>query len=158
MNYTHHENDWLEEIFGCTNQAAAVQLVGSIETKEGRVLTWPNILQHQVQPFKLVDPTKRGHRKILALFLVDPNIRIISTANVPCQRRDWWSQTVRDDKGGISTLPIELQDTIFDGIDGFPISLEEAGKLRSELMLERKRFVVAHAFAFKENQFSLCEH
>lgn len=158
MNYTHHDDEWLEEIFGCTNRAAAVQPVGSIDTKEGRVLTWPNILQHRVQPFKLADPTKPGHRKILALFLVDPNIRIISTANVPCQRKDWWSEIVRDERGGFSDLPTELQDAIFDGVDGFPITLEEAKELRRELMLERKQFVVAHAFAFKENEFSLCEH
>lgn len=135
-----------------------VQVIGSIDTREGRVLTWPNILQHQVQPFKLADPTKPGRRRILALFLVDPNIRIISTANVPCQRRDWWSKTVRAERGGISGLPIELQDAVFDAVDGFPITLDEAKRLRGELMKERKRFVVAHGEAFEESEFSLCEH
>ena len=129
-----------------------------VDTKDGRVLTWPNILQHQVQPFKLLDPTKPGYRKIPALFLVDPNIRIISTANVPCQRKDWWSQIVRGQRGGISGLPVELQDAILDGVDGFPITLEEAKGLRHELMKEKKWFVVAHGEAFEESEFSLCEH
>ena len=159
MSYPQNEDDWLEEVFGCQNWTAAVQFVGSVDTKEGRVLTWPNTLQHMVQPFKLADPEKPGHRKILALFLVDPNIQIISTANVPCQRKDWWSQIVRSEKGGISELPLELQDAIFDGVfDGFPITLEEAKGLRRELMKERKRFVVAHEGAFEDHEFSLCEH
>jgi len=158
VNYPQSDDDWLEDVFGCLNQAAAVQIIGSIDTKEGRILTWPNILQHQVQPFKLADPTKPGCRKILALFLVDPNIRVISTANVPCQRRDWWSQAVREKRGGISDLPVELQAAIFDAVDGFPITLEEAKGLRRELMKERKRFVVAHGEAFEEREFSLCEH
>ena len=158
VDYPQNEDDWLEEVFGCRNWAAAVQPVGLIDTREGRVLTWPNILQHQVQPFKLADPTKPGHRKILALFLVDPNIRVISTANVPCQRKDWWSDIVRSEGGGFSELPVELQDAIFDGVDGFPITLEEAKRLRCELMEERKRFVIAHGEAFEDSEFSLCEH
>lgn len=156
MNYDSEDKiDWLQEVFGCPNQAAPVQVISSIDTKEGRLLTWPNILQYQIQPFKLVDSTKPGRRKILALFLVDPNIRVISTANVPCQRRDWWSQTVRDERGGISDLPVELQDAIFDAVDGFPITLDEAKRLRGELMKERERFVVAHG---EESELLHYEH
>ncbi|OJD23982.1 hypothetical protein ACJ73_04661 [Blastomyces percursus] len=58
----------------------------------GRLLTFPNVLQHRVSPFHLEDASKPGHKKILALFLVDPNIRVISSANVPCQRRDSWAE------------------------------------------------------------------
>jgi hypothetical protein len=88
MSYPQSVHGWLEEVFGCRNEEAAVQEVGSVLCKEGRLLAFPNILQHQVQPFELVDKTKKGHRKILALFLVDPGIRVISTANVPPQQRD----------------------------------------------------------------------
>jgi hypothetical protein len=42
----------------------------------------------------LVDPTKPGHRRFIALWLVDPNLRIISTANVPPQQRDWWAEAI----------------------------------------------------------------
>ncbi|KAJ6184217.1 hypothetical protein N7519_005518 [Penicillium mononematosum] len=58
----------------------------------GRLLTFPNTLQHRVSPFSLADNTKPGHRKILALFLVDPNLRIISSANVPPQDELWWKR------------------------------------------------------------------
>jgi hypothetical protein len=39
--------------------------------------------QHQASSFKLVDPTKPEYRRSIALWLVDPTLRIISTANVP---------------------------------------------------------------------------
>jgi hypothetical protein len=42
----------------------------------------------------LVDPTKPGHCRFIALWLVDPNFRIISTANVPPQQRDWWAEEI----------------------------------------------------------------
>ena len=94
MNYPQDEHQWLWEVFGCRNNTAAVQEIGSVSCKEGRLITFPNILQHKVCPFRLADPTKKGHRKILALFLVDPGIRVISTANVPPQQRGWWSEEV----------------------------------------------------------------
>ena len=92
--YPQNEHDWLWELFGCVNDHAAVQEVGSVLCTEGRLLTFPNILQHKVQPFKLADASKNGHRKILALFLVDPGIRVLGTASVPPQQRDWWSEEV----------------------------------------------------------------
>ncbi|KAF4303366.1 putative duf1665 domain containing protein [Botryosphaeria dothidea] len=74
--------------FGIENEEAAIQNLGKVSTHQGRLLAFPNIMQHQVQPFRLADPTKPGHRKILTMFLVDPHIPILSTANVPPQRKD----------------------------------------------------------------------
>lgn len=51
------------------------------------------ISQHRVSPFKLKDPTKPGHRRLIALWLVDPHTRILSTANVPPQQQDWWAES-----------------------------------------------------------------
>jgi hypothetical protein len=78
-------------VFGLQNESPAVQNIGTVECREGRLIAFPNVLQHCVEPFTLLDPTKHGHRNIIALFLVDPNLRIISTANVPPQRKDWWA-------------------------------------------------------------------
>lgn len=158
VSYEQDHHDWLPAVFGCETHGPGVQNVGTVDTPEGRLLTWPNILQHQVQPFKLADPTKPGHRKILAFFLVDPNIRIISTANVPCQQRQWWSNAIQRENGVISALPLELQEHIFHDVEDFPISLEEAKELRLKLMEERKKFVVEHEEAFRQHEFSLCEH
>jgi hypothetical protein len=134
-----------------------VQYIGDVVTKEGRLLTFPNIFQHLVAPFELVDKTKPGHRKILALFLVDPHIRIISTANVPCQQRAWWAQELRDGKG-FQALPNEIMKEIVDKVEEFPIGMDEAKELRVELMEERKSFVQRHDEQFHTETFSLCEH
>lgn len=131
---------------------------------EGRLLTFPNILQHRVSPFKLDDPTKPGHRKILALFLVDPNIRVISTANVPPQRLDWWTETILKDFVNTNThnsfgkLSQELRDQVFESVEDFPIGMDEAKYIRLELMKERKKYIADTADVFEFNIFSLCEH
>ncbi|KAF8154436.1 hypothetical protein B0H34DRAFT_523156 [Crassisporium funariophilum] len=157
ITYEQGERSWLREIFGCEDEGEGTQEVGSVETVEGRLLAFPNILQHQVQPFKLADASKPGHRKILALFLVDPGIRIISTANIPCQRRDWWAEAVKTD-GGLRKLPLELQDHVLRQVDEFPIGIEEANQLRLELMQERRRHVISQRENFECQQFNLCEH
>jgi len=108
-------------------------------------------------PFQLLDGTKPGHRKILALFLVDPHIRIISSANVPCQQRAWWAQEIRGQEL-FRILPTELQNEIIRKVEEFPISIEEAKELRLELMEERKVFVQKHDQKFASETFSLCEH
>ena len=152
------QHEWLSEVFGCEDEGPTVQEIGSVETREGRLLTFPNILQHRVGPFKLADPTKSGHRKIVALFLVDPNIKVISTAHVPCQQQEWWWEVTRTKENQqIASLPRELQDQILEDVD-FPISLQEAKALRLELMDERKAFVVKHGKGFESDTFALCEH
>ena len=156
--YRQDQHGWLPAVFGCTQNGPTFQNVGGVDTREGRLLTFPNILQHQVQPFELVDRTKPGHRKILALFLVDPNIKIISSANVPCQRKDWWREEIARGGGFDKLLPRELRDLIFQGVEEFPIGMEEAKQIRLELMEERKAFVLDKVNDFEQGRFSLCEH
>jgi hypothetical protein len=105
-------------------------------TRQDRLIAFPNVLQHCVQPFALEDPTKPGHRKILAMFLVDPHIRILSTANVPPQRRDWWAEKVRELEH-FEALPREIFDRIIEDVNEFPISWDEAQNIRESLMDER---------------------
>ena len=135
--------------------------MGAVLCREDRLLTFPNILQHQVQPFKLVDATKTGHRKILALFLVDPRIRIISTANVPPQQREWWSEKVNQvfssKEVALGKLSNELKDKVFEEVD-FPLGMDEAKEIRLRLMDERKSYGAKSAGNFLKNVFSLCEH
>jgi hypothetical protein len=121
-------------------------------------LAFPNVLQHQVQPFSLADPTKPGHRKILALFLVDPFQRVVSTANVPPQQRDWWAEAVQGLEGKLDQLPPELRHQVMTDVGDFPISLEEAKGLRQELMDERRAFVEDVNNLLESEDFSFCEH
>ncbi|KAK4119639.1 hypothetical protein N657DRAFT_626454 [Parathielavia appendiculata] len=89
-----------ERIYGTelslSGRGGTVQSYGSVATPEGRLLAFPNILQvqHRVSHFGLQDRTKPGHRRFIALWLVNPFQRIISTANVPPQQFDWWAEAV----------------------------------------------------------------
>ncbi|TEB33690.1 hypothetical protein FA13DRAFT_106160 [Coprinellus micaceus] len=169
VSYEQEHHDWLHQVYGLRQHRDTVQDLGSVVTKEGRLLTFPNILQHQVQPFKLEDPTKPGHRKILALFLVDPHYSVISTADVPPQRHDWWAEETFGPahelpsstkmKELIELLPVELRDKVMDDMeDDFPITLEKAEGYREELMKERMKFQLAHDGDFSSVEISLCEH
>jgi hypothetical protein len=69
--------------------------------------------QHRVSSFELEDETKPGHRRFIALWLVDPHKRIISTANVPPQQQDWWLESVfgsteKTRDAAIAKMPAEL--------------------------------------------------
>lgn len=136
------------------------QDLGGIACREGRVVTFPNVLQHRVSPFALADKTKPGHRKILALFLVDPHLRVISSANVPPQREDWGVE-----KRGLvqrllnDRLPAELGDMVTkEGIWKPLMSMDEALKLRLELMEERSVKGREQDHQFQTGDFCLCEH
>ena len=112
------------------NGGDTVQKLGTVEAKQGRLTTFPAILQQRIQTFRLADLTLPGHRKYLILHLVDPNIEIISTANVPCQQRHWWGERVGDEGGMSTKVPQEIHQMIIDRVTDFPISMEEAKELR----------------------------
>ncbi|WP_418959589.1 DUF4246 domain-containing protein [Streptomyces tritici] len=130
-DYEQNDDNGVREVYGLENEEALSQVLGSASTPAGRCLAFPNVLQHRVEPFRLADPTRPGHRKILAFFLVDPSARLVSTSDVPPQQP--WSET--------STM-----------------TLEQAKAYREELMKERKFFVDEHNEQVYEREFSLCEH
>ncbi|ANB04355.1 hypothetical protein SAM40697_0392 [Streptomyces ambofaciens] len=130
-NYEQNDDNGLREVYGLEDEDPLNQVLGSVSTPAGRCLAFPNILQHRVGPFALADPTRPGHRKILAFFLVDPSETIVSTSDVPPQQP--WADT--------STM-----------------TLEQARDYREHLMHERKFFVDEHNEQLYEREFSLCEH
>ncbi|MFB7591289.1 DUF4246 domain-containing protein [Streptomyces sp. NPDC056169] len=130
-NYEQNDDNGMREVYGLENEDALNQVLGSASTPAGRCLAFPNILQHRVGSFRLTNPTRPGHRKILAFFLVDPSERIVSTSDVPPQQP--WSET--------STM-----------------TLDQAETFREQLMQERKFFVDEHNEQLYEREFSLCEH
>ena len=156
MPYQQDDFRALETIYGVENETARIQDLGRVVTRQGRLLAFPNTLQHRVGPFHLADPTKPGHRKILALFLVDPHVSIISTANVPPQQKTWWTEQI-EETGVLGRVPREIADHILDMAD-YPISLAEAKAQRLELMAERTNFVADYFDDLHKNVFSLCEH
>ncbi|KLO91927.1 Uncharacterized protein LW93_14823 [Fusarium fujikuroi] len=134
--------NYLERVFGTDLgmqgglARSCVQSYGDIDTPEGRLLAFPNVFQRRVSSFKLQGPTKPGHRRFIALWLVDPHRRILSTANVPPQQKDWWT--------GSGEVPSGLMD------------IEEARTHRLKLMDER---TVEKARAHWESiDYNFCEH
>lgn len=129
----------LEAYLGVQQEGVAIQDLGQVLTREGRLLVFPNCLQHQVQPFELQDKTRPGHRKILAMFLISPQRPLLSSAHVPPQRRDWWAEELHKD-GAIPKLPGELFNLTMGMVDDFPISWEKAVEIREKLMEERRAY------------------
>ncbi|KAK1223148.1 hypothetical protein PQX77_013984 [Marasmius sp. AFHP31] len=157
--YPQGDYEGLEELYGVRQFGPALQNLGSVVTKEGRLLVFPNVLQHRVQPFELADPSKPGYRKILALFLVDPYIRTLSTAHVPPQQKDWWAEVLRRNQSTrLGKLPMELMDHVVEMTEEWPISLEEAMRVREDLMDRRKMYVDKVNKDFEDEGFSFCEH
>ncbi|KAI1335695.1 hypothetical protein F5Y15DRAFT_408961 [Xylariaceae sp. FL0016] len=114
---------------------------GSVETKEGRLLAFPNVFQHRVSPFRLADPTKPGHRRFIALWLVDPTKRVMSTAKVPPQQMSWWLEAALGSGKSASSvlegLPAEILMLMKDsGVDvaAAAVAGKDGGKLPQELM------------------------
>ncbi|MFG1771422.1 DUF4246 domain-containing protein [Nocardia salmonicida] len=129
--YQQNDETGMREVFGLADEDILNQDLGSVQATAGRCVAFPNILQHRVAPFRLQDPTRNGHRKILAFFLVDPSITIVSTSDIPPQQP--WSPT--------STM-----------------TAAQAADFREELMRERKFFIDEHNDELYEREFSLCEH
>ncbi|KAI1451622.1 hypothetical protein F4805DRAFT_463601 [Annulohypoxylon moriforme] len=124
-----HINDEEDEI-------RSLEEIGSVLTRPGRMVAFPNVFQHQAKSFRLRDPTKPGYRKFLAMFLVDPNTRVLSTGVVPPQQKDWWAREVRL-IAPFSKLPMEVFEMIINFVEGYPMSLEGAKVVRENLIRER---------------------
>ncbi|KAF4470972.1 hypothetical protein FALBO_2113 [Fusarium albosuccineum] len=137
------EYNYLERVYGTSlgpangSAGSCIQNFGDVETRQGRLLAFPNVFQHRVSSFRLQDPTKPGYRHFIAIWLVDPHRRIISTANVPPQQKNWWPDSETD------STPERLME------------VEEAQEHRLKLMDERS----AHdeGDAWEDVQYSFCE-
>ena len=154
-DYEQGDSVGVEAAYGIREEAPMNQKLGSVITRSGRCIAFPNCLQHRVYPFRLLDPSKSAHRKILVFFLVDPDERIVSTLHVPPQQRHWFGSVVAP---AIPTLPPEVVHLIVEQMDDWPMSMEEAKSHRAELMVERKFFIEAGNETLFERPFSLCEH
>ncbi|KAM3556275.1 hypothetical protein MY1884_005142 [Beauveria asiatica] len=157
--YEQNDSRGIERALAIRARGSVLQDVGRVATSAGRALFFPNLYQHRVGSFGLADPARPGHRKILALFLVDPKVPVLSTANVPPQQRAWWEREVGADPADLvgRKLPNELREMVLDGVD-FPISLQEAKGVREELMAERKILVEDTQNRWDQTEFNFCEH
>lgn len=112
--------------------------LGTVETCPGRILVWPNYLHHKTGTITLIDQEQPGHRTLCCFYLVDPTLRIRSTATVPPQQQTWLNELAK------VALPSLLPDGLVPVItqkymvkDGSTINYEEALERRQRLSKER---------------------
>ncbi|EPS38527.1 hypothetical protein H072_7739 [Dactylellina haptotyla CBS 200.50] len=139
--------------------AFTVQKIGSIQTKEHRAIAFPNVFQHQVQPFKLTDPTKPGYRKILVFFLCDPSPEheLPTTKTVAPQQPE--ARSLTEDilrNGPMGRMPEEVFSMIVENLPP-PVTREEAEAYRRDLMKERSTYNKSTTMVTGVS-YSLCEH
>lgn len=137
IDYERGDTVWLEQVFGLKNHEPAIQEVGTVRMFDGRAITWPNTLGHR-GVLELHDKTKPGYAHVLQFSLIDPNIRIISTANVPPQRLDWKreAESIPD----VTRLSLEEKLKLIPRDGNYPWALQEANEILREAQKERLEF------------------
>ena len=82
------DDEGTEAMYGMVNNGPMNEPLDSALCVPGRMLCWPNALQHRVAPFNLADPSRTGVRKFASVFLVHPSCRVASTRDVPPQQME----------------------------------------------------------------------
>lgn len=153
----HDENDfvWLRQVYGLDYGEPAVQCTGSISCTVGRTVMFPSTVQHRLSHFRLMDNTKPGSIRTLAFYLVDPNIRIISTANIPPQRLDWMMEVEPQDGESLTAAMERVALANRDKRGSAPMSLDEAIEIRNEVLGDLDEFTKYQHVAFEANVLTL---
>ncbi|KAI8589874.1 hypothetical protein BDZ88DRAFT_444152 [Geranomyces variabilis] len=147
-NYEQNARWAVQQVWGLADEFDATIHIGEIDAIPGRCIAFPNTYQHRVEPFRLVDPSKPGHRKILAFFLVDPSRPSLSTARVPPQNAERAIDALGSAAGKqFASLPVELLGDVVHRA-GF-MTGAEAREHREALMKAR---------GCESGSVSLCEH
>ncbi|KAF9774553.1 hypothetical protein IL306_007417 [Fusarium sp. DS 682] len=131
---------WMEQVYGTNLRGGGcLQRYGKVETKQGRLLAFPNVFHHRVSPVELEDKTKPGHRRFIALWLVDPLTRVINTGNVPPQQKSWWMEKAFGNltEKNATNVPNTIAKLVSDGEPehpGLKAAAESGNPLPKELM------------------------
>jgi hypothetical protein len=96
MDYPQNDHKYTAHHYGLTahHDGKMNRYLGLIKCNENSFVVFPNTLQHRVKDFEIANHLKTPHntsfstqglgqRTILALFVIDPDNRIISTQDVP---------------------------------------------------------------------------
>ncbi|KAJ5335048.1 hypothetical protein N7452_007451 [Penicillium brevicompactum] len=152
----HEPNDfiWLRQVFGLENNEPAIQAPGSIRAMPGRCIMYPSTIQHKFTRFELKDKTKPGFARALVFLLVDPNIRIISTANIPPQRLDW-TMDVPEHGNELKEAMAKLALDNRNSKGHMPMTLDEALEHRAKVLQGIIEFARYQGVAFESNLLML---
>ncbi|KAI1872592.1 hypothetical protein JX265_005472 [Neoarthrinium moseri] len=117
----------------------AIQELGQVKIVQGRMIAYPNTLQHRWDAFELAPGASAGHVRYLEMHLVDPHYRLISTANVPPQQHEWWYEA---GPGRIDwaayRMPREIVSNIANYVGEWPMGVCETLDIKREMDEERR--------------------
>lgn len=114
------------------------QYVGSKCITPGLCVAFPNLYQHRQSALQLLDPTKQGHQRVIAFYLVDPDVNpVISTSRVPPQQISWIAAAAEESMD--KRLPVEIIERIMDAVEGKMTDVE-ADHYRERMLAERDGF------------------
>ncbi|KAK1831506.1 hypothetical protein QBC39DRAFT_283218 [Podospora conica] len=137
----HGSHRYAEEIYGTTftpKEDSCFQSYGNTVLGQGRLVAYPTGFQYRTSQVSLCDKTKPGRYRFITLWLVDPSVRAISTANVPPQRVDWWAGAVLGAKGSRGVrgeIPPELLQVFLDQLgEALPNALKRLGLSETDLI------------------------
>ncbi|KAJ3171275.1 hypothetical protein HDU88_008313 [Geranomyces variabilis] len=104
-----------KELFGAIYHGDCLQHYGTVDALEGRCIAFSMLHQYRARPFRLQDPSKPGHLKMLYIYWVDPTAQRLSTADVPPQQIDWFiHELLRPPAGLLGRLPQEIWGQILE--------------------------------------------
>lgn len=136
-----HDTVWLKQVFGLDVGDPAIQESGRIKCFENRMVMFPSTIQHRYEGYELVDKSRNGTAKAFAFFLVDPNIQIISTANVPPQRLDWaFEGTDYDEFQNLNISLDKLSSGFQNRQSSLPFSMNDAKRWHAQALKEMIEF------------------
>lgn len=143
--YEQGDNEGVWKVYGLADDDSLVQPRGVCSTLPGRLLAFPNTLQHRVSPVKLINPALPGRRVIICFFLCDPTLRVRSTATVPPQPKAWIDLEIT--AALVRVLPdISLRKRIAQYVGG--LTYQQATLRRERLMNERVVTLEQRSFGF----------
>lgn len=95
------------------------QALGTLRVPEGRLITFPNALQHKFEAPLLNDAGRPGWIQFLQIHLVDPHYILASTRHIAPRSLDWWCEAVGFEE--VCTrykVPEELSSYVIDELIG----------------------------------------
>ncbi|KAG5643500.1 hypothetical protein DXG03_000741 [Asterophora parasitica] len=117
--------------WGLRDSDACHQYIGARALTPGLAIAFPNLYQHRLSPFALVDPSLSGRLGVLRFWLVDPEIwPVVSTGVVAPQQMGWIREAVGESLG--QWLPVELVEQVMSEVEGL-MGKEEAEEYKMAL-------------------------
>jgi len=130
--------------------------IGTVDTRPGRLIVFPNTLQHKVQDLVNRSKTQTAYRKIICFFLVDKTASVVTTSQVAPQQWPAQLPKFRQCVSDVGGLPTAVANLVCEYVhNGF--TADEAVHHRAELMRQRKFFINEKNQEW-QREFSLCEH